>query len=38
MDEERLRPSGSEVTRLVCDNSIIKSYGYESKFTFAMVW
>ena len=34
MDEERLRPSGSEVTRLVCDNSIIKSYGYESKFTF----
>lgn len=34
MDESRLRPSGSEVTRLVCDNSLIKSYGHKSKFSF----
>ena len=33
-DESRIRPSGSEVTRLVCDNSLIKSYGYKSKFSF----
>tara|TARA_B100001250_G_C19808672_1_gene794699 strand:- start:2605 stop:3585 length:981 start_codon:yes stop_codon:yes gene_type:complete len=33
-DDSRLRPSGSEVTRLVCDNSVIKSYGYEPKFSF----
>ena len=33
-DQSRIRPSGSEVTRLVCDNSIIKSYGYKPKFSF----
>lgn len=33
-DQSRIRPSGSEVTRLVCDNSVIKSYGYKPKFSF----
>ena len=33
-DQSRIRPTGSEVTRLVCDNSVIKSYGYKPKFSF----
>lgn len=33
-DEIRIRPKGSEVTRLVCDNSMIKAMGYEPNFSF----
>jgi NAD dependent epimerase/dehydratase len=33
-DEIRFRPSNSEVTRLVCDNSKIRNFGYESQFSF----
>lgn len=36
IDDSRIRPSGSEVMRLVCDNSIIKSYGYEPRYSFEM--